>query len=43
MRAVQAAAGTLVRKRFLLVEDYDRMVEVALQKGTDLWKSAAKP
>jgi hypothetical protein len=38
VRAVQEAAGALVRQRFLLVEDYDRMVETALQKGTDLWK-----
>jgi hypothetical protein len=36
---VKEAAGTLVRQRFLLIEDYDRMVEVALQKGTDLWKT----
>jgi hypothetical protein len=42
VRAVQTAAGTLVRERLLLVEDYDRMVETALQKGTDLWKPAAK-
>jgi hypothetical protein len=40
VRAVQEAAGALVRQRFLLIEDYDRMVETALQKGTDLWKTA---
>ena len=39
VRVVKEAAGTLVRQRFLLIEDYDRMVEVALQKGTDLWKT----
>jgi hypothetical protein len=27
-----------VRERFLLVEDYDRIVQAALAKGTDLWK-----
>ena len=41
VRAVKEAAGALVRQRFLLVEDYDRMVETALQKGTDLWKPSA--
>jgi hypothetical protein len=25
--------------RDVLIEDYDRMVETALQKGTDLWKT----
>jgi hypothetical protein len=39
VRAVKEAAGALVRERFLLVEDHDRMVETALQKGTDLWKT----
>jgi Alpha/beta hydrolase domain len=38
VRAVEEAAGALVRQRLLLIEDYDRMVETALQKGTDLWK-----
>src|SRR5215467_9185423 len=38
VRAVKEAAGALVRQRFLLVEDFDRTVELALQKGTDLWK-----
>jgi len=36
--AVRAAAALLVRERFLLVEDYDRIVQAALAKGTDLWK-----
>jgi hypothetical protein len=36
--AVRAAAASLVRERFLLVEDYDRIVQAALAKGTDLWK-----
>jgi hypothetical protein len=40
VRAVKEAASTLVRRRFLLIEDYDRMVEAALQKGTDLWKAS---
>ena len=39
VRAVKDAAGALVRQRFLLVEDYDRMVETASEKGTDLWKT----
>jgi hypothetical protein len=39
VRAVKEAGGALVRQRFLLIEDYDRMVETALQKGTDLWKT----
>jgi len=38
VRAVRDAAAALVKQRFLLSEDYDRIVEVALQKGTDLWK-----
>jgi hypothetical protein len=37
--AVEEAASALVRQRFLLIEDYDRMVGTALQKGTDLWKT----
>ena len=41
VRAVKEAAGALVRQRFLLVEDHDRMVETALQTGTDLWKTNA--
>jgi hypothetical protein len=40
VRAVKEAAGALVRQRLLLVEDSDRMVETAMQKGTDLWKTA---
>jgi hypothetical protein len=40
VRAVKEAASALVRQRFLLIEDYDRMVEAALQKGTDLWKTS---
>jgi len=36
---VKEAGSALVRQRFLLIEDYDRMVETALQKGTDLWKT----
>ena len=32
------AAAALVRQRLLLSEDYDRMIEMALKKGTDLWK-----
>ena len=36
--AVRTAAASLVRERFLLVEDYDRIVQAALAKGTDLWK-----
>ena len=43
VRAVREAAATLVKQRFLLPEDYDRMVEAALQKGTDLWKPQASP
>jgi hypothetical protein len=39
VRAVEEAASALVRQRFLLIEDYDRIVETALQKGTDLWKA----
>jgi Alpha/beta hydrolase domain len=39
VRAVKEGAETLVRDRFLLVEDQDRMVETAMQKGTDLWKA----
>ena len=37
---VKQAAASLVRERFLLVEDYDRMVETALEKGTELWKNS---
>src|SRR5262249_43228567 len=40
VRAVKDAAASLLRERFLLVEDHDRMVETALQKGTQLWKTA---
>ena len=40
MRAVKEAAASLVRARLLLIEDHDRMVETALQKGTGLWKPA---
>lgn len=40
VRAVRNAAAALVQQRFLLTEDYDRMVEAALKKGTDLWKTA---
>jgi hypothetical protein len=40
VRAVQEAAASLVRDRLLLVEDYDRMVETALEKGTGLWKAS---
>jgi hypothetical protein len=39
VRAVKDAAASLVRERLLLVEDHDRMVETALQKGTELWKA----
>jgi hypothetical protein len=39
VRAVEEAASALVRQRFLVIEDYDRMVGTALQKGTDLWKT----
>jgi hypothetical protein len=42
VRAVKEAAAELVRARILLIEDHDRMVEAALQKGTGLWKPAAK-
>jgi hypothetical protein len=38
VRAVREAAAALVKERLLLAEDYDRMVEAALTKGTDLWK-----
>jgi Alpha/beta hydrolase domain len=38
VRAVRDAAAALVRQRLLLSEDYDRMIEMALKKGTDLWK-----
>jgi hypothetical protein len=38
VRAVRDAAADLVKQRFLQAEDYDRIVELALQKGTDLWK-----
>jgi len=40
VQAVKQAAASLVRERFLLVEDYDRMVEAALEKGTELWKNS---
>jgi Alpha/beta hydrolase domain len=40
VRAVKEAAASLVRERFLLAEDYDRMVEAALEKGTGLWKTS---
>jgi hypothetical protein len=39
VRAVKEAGTPLVRERFLLIEDYDRMVEAALEKGTNLWKT----
>jgi hypothetical protein len=39
VRAVKEVGGARVRERFLLIEDYDRMVEAALEKGTDLWKT----
>jgi hypothetical protein len=42
VRAVKEAAAALVRARLLLIEDHDRMVEAALQKGTNLWKPGAK-
>jgi hypothetical protein len=38
VRAVRDAAAALVRQRLLLSEDYDRMIEMALKKGTDLLK-----
>ena len=41
VRDVRDAAATLVKQRFLLPEDYDRIVEAALQKGTGLWKPQA--
>jgi hypothetical protein len=41
VRAVKEAAAKLVRERFLLIEDHDRLVETALQKGTDLWRTSA--
>jgi hypothetical protein len=31
-----------VHERFLLVEDYDRIVQAAIDKGTDLWKLPAQ-
>jgi hypothetical protein len=40
VRAVGEAAASLVRQRFLLIEDHDRMVETALEKGTKLWKTS---
>jgi hypothetical protein len=40
VRAVQQAAAALVRDRFLLVDDYDRLVQTALEKGTALWKTS---
>ena len=40
VRKVQEAAATLVRQRFLLPEDYDRIVQAAVAKGTDQWKSS---
>ena len=44
VKAVREAAASLVRQRFLLVEDYNRIVQAAIDKGTDLWKpSARKP
>jgi hypothetical protein len=42
VRAVKEAAAELVRARFLLIEDHDRIVEAALRKGTSLWKTSAK-
>ena len=39
---MRSAAAALVRQRFLLPEDYDRMVQLAIDKGTDLWKLPAK-
>jgi hypothetical protein len=41
--AVRTAAASLVRERFLLVEDYDRIMQTALAKGTDLWKQPPAP
>src|SRR5262249_15132733 len=41
VRAVKEAASALMRQRFLLIEDYDRTVELASQKGTDGWKVPA--
>jgi hypothetical protein len=41
VRAVRDAAADLVHRRFLLPEDYDRMVALAMEKGTDLWKVPA--
>jgi hypothetical protein len=38
VQAVKEAAGALVRERLLLIEDHDRMIETARQKGTGLWK-----
>jgi Alpha/beta hydrolase domain len=38
IRAVRDAAAAFVKQRYLLSEDYDRIVELALEKGTDLWK-----
>lgn len=40
VKAVKDAAASLVRQRFLLIEDDNRMVQAALDKGTDLWKPA---
>ncbi|HEY7298580.1 MAG TPA: alpha/beta hydrolase domain-containing protein [Xanthobacteraceae bacterium] len=42
VESVKKAAASLVRERFLLVEDYDRIVEAAIEKGTDLWKLPAQ-
>ena len=42
VNAVSDAAASLVRQRFLLIEDYDRMVQAAIDKGTELWKPDAK-
>ena len=39
---VKNAAASLVHERFLLVEDYDRIVQAAIDKGTDLWKLPAQ-
>jgi hypothetical protein len=40
LKAVRVAAASLVRQHFLLIEDYNRIIQTAIDKGTDLWKPA---
>ena len=42
LAALRASAATLVKQRFLLAEDYDRILERATAQGFDMWKSPRK-